>query len=46
MDDPPGDTKLMYDVVLDEVNNVGSFNFSEWHDFCPLEKVISYRRIN
>jgi len=44
MDDPPGDTKSMYDMVLDEVTNVGSFNFSARHDFCPLEKVIGYSK--
>ena len=44
MGDPPGDTKSMYDVVVEEVNNVGSFNFSERHDFYPLGKVISYSK--
>jgi len=34
----------MYDVVLDEVNNIDSFNFSKWHDFYPLGKVISYSK--
>jgi len=26
MDDPLGNTKSMYDMVFDKVNNIGSFN--------------------
>jgi len=29
MDDPLGNTKSMYDMVFDEVNNIGRFNFDE-----------------
>ena len=42
MDDPPGNTKSMYDIVFDEVNNIGSFNFDERHGFCLFCKVIGY----
>ena len=42
MNDPLGDTKLMHDVVLDEVNNIVNFNFSEWYNFFPLGKVIGF----
>jgi len=34
----------MYDVVLDEVNNVGNFNFSERHRFRPLGKIFDYSK--
>jgi len=36
MNDPPGDTKSVDDMVFDEVNNIGGFNFSERYSFCPL----------
>ena len=29
-------------MVFDEVNKVGSFNFSERYNFCPLGEVIDY----
>ena len=29
MDDPPRNTKLMDDMVFNEVNNINNFNFSE-----------------
>jgi len=44
MDDPPGDTKSMDDMVFNEVNTVGSLNFSEWYSFRPFRKVISYSK--
>jgi len=44
MDDPSGDTKLMDDIVFDEVNNVSRFNFSKRYNFYPLWKVVSYRK--
>jgi len=36
MDDPPGDTKSMDDMVFDEVDHIGGFNFSEWCGFRPF----------
>jgi len=36
MDDPSGDTKLVDDMVFDEVNNISRFNFSEQYNFYPL----------
>jgi len=42
MDDPPGDTKSMDDMVSDEINNIGSFNFSKWYSFRPFREVIGY----
>ena len=42
IDDPPGDTKSMYDMVFDEANNIGSFNFDEPYNFRTLWEVIGY----
>jgi len=36
MDDSPGDTKSMDDMAFNEVNNVGSFNISNWYSFLPF----------
>jgi len=36
MDDPPRDTKLMDNMVFDEINYVRSFNFYQWYSFCLL----------
>ena len=44
MDDLPRDTESMDDMVFDEINHVGSFDFNQWYGFCPLWKVIGYRQ--
>ena len=44
MDDPSGDTKSVDDLMFDEVDHVGGFNFSERDSLCPLREVISYRK--
>ena len=36
MDDPPGDTKSMDDMVFDEINHIRGFDFNQWYSFCPL----------
>jgi len=36
MNDPSGDTKSMDDMVFDEDEHIGGFNFSEWCHFRPL----------
>jgi len=35
MNDPPGDIKLVNEMVFDEVNNTCGFNFSELYSFHP-----------
>jgi len=42
MNNPPGDTKPMNDMVFDKVDHVGSFNFNKWYNLCPLWEIISY----
>jgi len=36
MDDSSGDAKSVDDMIFDEVDHVGGFNFSERDNFCPL----------
>jgi len=38
MDDPPWDTKSVYDMAFNEVDNVCSFNFNEWYNSTYIEK--------
>ena len=40
MDDPPGDTKSIDDMVFDEVDYVNSLNFDERYHFRLLRKVV------
>jgi len=44
MDNPPGDAKLVDDMVFDEVDYIGGFNFSERCSFRPLKEIIGYRK--
>jgi len=44
VDNLSGDTKLVDDMMLDEVDHVGGFNFSERDSLCPLLEEISYRK--
>jgi len=44
VDDPSGDTKSVDDMIFDEVDYVGGFNFSERDSLCPLREVISYQK--
>jgi len=44
MDDQSGDTIQVDDMMFDEADHVGDFNFSEQDSFCPLREVISYRK--
>ena len=43
MDDPPGDTKSVDDMVFDEVNNIAGYNFGERYSFTLFWEVIGYR---
>jgi len=36
MDDTPGDTKLVDDMVFDEVDHISGLNFNEWYNFRQL----------
>jgi len=36
VNDPPEDTKLMDDVIFDEVDHISCFNFNEWCNFHRL----------
>ena len=36
MNNPPGDSKSMGDMVKNEVNHAESFDFNKWYSFCPL----------
>ena len=42
MDVLPGDTKSVDDMVFDEVDHIGGFNFSERCGFCPFQEVIDF----
>ena len=44
VNDTPGDTKSMDDMVFDEGDYIGGFNFNEWYNFRPLWEVIGYRK--
>lgn len=42
MDDSPWHTKAIDDVLLDKLNSIGGFDFSERDSLCPFGKIISY----
>ena len=44
VDGPSWFTKSVNDMMSDEVDHVGGFNFSERDVLCPLWEVISYRK--
>jgi len=44
MDDPSGDTKSVDNMMSDEINHVGGFNFNKQNNLCSLWEVISYRK--
>ena len=44
MDDPLGNTKSVDDMVFDEANNIGSFNFGERYSFSTLQKLLGYSK--
>ena len=46
MNDPPGDTKSVDDMVFDESNNIASFNFSEQYSLAHFEKQLVIARMN
>ena len=40
MNNPPGYTKSIDDVMFNEVDYVGSLNFNKWYCFRPFGKVL------